>query len=276
MILRHFSNYLKNGGIPEYVEFEKPEYLKDLLEGILYRDIIVRYKIQDEKALREAVYYLASNIGKEFSYTNLAKTVGVSSPHTIANYCDYLEQCYLYFFICRYSHSLQKQIQSNKKCYMIDPALIRTTGFRVSEDRGRILENIVFLDLRMQMKEIYFHKEKKECDFIVREGNRIVQAIQVTTSLSDPEVKKREIEGLIEAMKTYQLQEGVILTENEQRYNRNGWISDFSDSHLEMVAISIKKARLLDPAFRIGGGETCSELFPGKDSRFSLIFCPKV
>lgn len=216
MILRCFSNYLKNGGIPEYVEFEKTEYLKDLLEGILYRDIIVRYKIQSEKALRETVYYLASNIGKEFSYTNLAKTVGVNSPHTIANYCDYLEQCYLYFFVCRYSHSLQKQIQSNKKCYMIDPALIRITGFRVSEDRGRFLENIVFLHLRMQMKEIYFHKEKKECDFVVREGNRIVQAIQVTTSLTDSEVKNREIDGLLEAMKTHQLIQGIILTENDQ------------------------------------------------------------
>ena len=216
MILHHFSNYLKNGGIPEYVKFEKTEYLKDLLEGILYRDIIVRYKIQDEKALRETVYYLASNIGKEFSYTNLAKTVGLSSPHTIANYCDYLEQCYLYFFVNRYSHSLKKQIQYNKKCYMIDPALIRTTGFRVSEDRGRLLENIVFLHLKMQTKEIYFHKEKKECDFVLREGNQIVQAIQVTTNLSDPKVKKREIEGLMEAMKTYHLREGIILTENEQ------------------------------------------------------------
>src|SRR3990167_7174292 len=216
MIMHHFSNYLKNGGIPEYVEFEKIEYLKDLLEGILYRDVIVRYKIQDEKALRETVYYLASNIGKEFSYTNLAKTVGVSSPHTIANYCDYLEQCYLCFFICRYTHSLQKQIQSNKKCYMIDPALIRTTGFRVSEDRGRLLENVVFLHLRMQTEEIYFHKEKKECDFLVRKGNRIVHAIQVTMSLLSPEVKKREIEGLMEAMRAYGLQEGMILTENEQ------------------------------------------------------------
>jgi predicted AAA+ superfamily ATPase len=68
----------------------------------------------------------------------------------------------------------------------------------------------------MQMKEIYFHKEKKECDFVVREKNRIVQAIQVTTGLSDPEVKNREIEGLMEAMETYKLQEGIILTENDQ------------------------------------------------------------
>jgi len=175
MIQHHFSNYLKNGGIPEYVKFEKPEYLRDLFEGILYRDIIARYKINDEKPLREVVYYLASNIGKEFSYSKLGNIVGLSSPHTVVNYCNYLEQCYLCFFINRYSPSLKKQIQYNKKCYMIDPAIIRTTGFRVSEDRGRLLENVVFLHLRMQKKEIYFHKENKECDFIIREGNIIME-----------------------------------------------------------------------------------------------------
>lgn len=216
MIQHHFATYLKNGGIPEYVKFEQAEYLKDLFEGILYRDIITRYKIKDQKSLREVVYYLASNIGKEFSYTNLGKTVGISSPHTIRNHCTYLEQCYLFFFVNRYDHSLRKQIQYNKKCYMIDTALIRTVGFRTSEDRGRLLENVVFLHLRMQTKEIYFHKDQKECDFILRNGNQITQAIQVTTSLMDETVKKREIEGLLEAMHTYQLREGLILTANEQ------------------------------------------------------------
>ena len=99
---------------------------------------------------------------------------------------------------------------------MIDPALIRITGFRIGEDRGRLLENVVFLHIRMQKKEIYFHKDKKECDFIIREGNRIIYAIQVTTTLSNEEVKTREINGLIEAMSLYNLQEGTILTENEQ------------------------------------------------------------
>ena len=95
----------------------------------------------------------------------------------------------------------------------------------MSEDRGRLLENIVFLHLRMQTKEIYFHKEKKECDFVLREGNQIVQAIQVTTNLSDPEVRNREIEGLMEAMNTYHLREGIILTENEQdKIELNGFL----------------------------------------------------
>ncbi|OGN62704.1 MAG: hypothetical protein A3F09_02250 [Chlamydiae bacterium RIFCSPHIGHO2_12_FULL_49_11] len=215
MILHHFSNYLNNGGIPEYVKFEKAEYLKDLFDGILYRDIITRYKINDERSLQEVVYYFASNIGKEFSYTKLGKIVGISSPHTIANYCNYLEQCYLCFFVNRYSHSLKKQIQYNKKCYMIDPAIIRITGFRISEDRGRLLENIVFLHLKRLGKEVYFHKDQKECDFVLREGNHIVEAIQVTAHLSNEEIKKREISGLVEAMKAYNLQKGLILTENE-------------------------------------------------------------
>ncbi len=216
IMLHHFSNYLKNGGIPEYVKFEKPEYLRDLFEGILYRDIISRYKVKDEKALRQVVYYLASNIGKEFSHTKLAKTVGLSSPHTVGNYCHYLEQCYLCFFVSRYSHSLKKQMQHNKKCYMIDSALIQKTGFRVSEDRGRLLENIVFLQLKMLGKEIFFHKDQKECDFVIREGNQIVEAIQVSVHLSGEELKKREVDGLVEAMKAYGLEEGIILTENEQ------------------------------------------------------------
>lgn len=216
MMQHYFSIYLKNGGIPEFVRFGKIEYLQNLFEGILYRDIIARYKVHDDKPLRELAYYFASNIGKEFSYTKLCAVIGINSPHTIANYCNYLEHCYLCFFVNRYSHSLQKQIQYNKKCYMIDPALIRTIGFRTSEDKGRLLENIVFLRLKTQKNEIYFHKDKKECDFILREGNRVTQAIQVTTTLSNEEVKIREISGLVEAMITYNLPEGLILTENEQ------------------------------------------------------------
>lgn len=224
ILLHHFSNYLKHGGIPEYYRFQKIEYLKDLYEGILYRDIVARYNISNQKPLRELVYYFASNIGKEFSYTKLGQTIGVSSPHTISNYCSHLEQCYLCFFLSRYSDSLKKQIQYNKKCYMIDPALIYTTGFRISEDKGRLLENIVFLYLKMHGHEIYFHKGQKECDFIIRQNHHIVQAIQVTVCLTNKTVKQREIEGLIEAMENYGLNEGFIITENEQEdFKINGF-----------------------------------------------------
>lgn len=213
--LHHFANYFKLGGIPEYFKFKKTEYLKDLYEGILYRDIVARYNINAEKPLRELVYYFASNIGKEFSYAKLGKTIGLSSTSTISNYCSYLEQSYLCFFLNRYSHSLKKQILYNKKCYMIDAALIHTIGFRVSDDRGRLLENIVFLHLKMNQQEIYFHKDEKECDFIIRKNNQIIQAIQVTVSCVDKDVKEREMNGLLEAMNAYGLKQGFIITEND-------------------------------------------------------------
>lgn len=216
LILKTFSKYLLNGGIPDFIKFGEIEYIKSLYEGILYRDVIARYGITNEKPLKELTFYLASNIGKEFSYNNLCKLLGIGSANTISGYCNHLEATYLCFFLNRYSHSLQKQIHYNKKCYMIDPAIIRLIGFRVSEDKGRIMENIALLHLKMNNEEIFFHKDKKECDFVLRKGHKIYKAIQVATNLDNPQTKKREFDGLLEAMETYQLHEGLILTENDE------------------------------------------------------------
>lgn len=209
MALRLFATYMTKGGIPEYVKLGNIEYLKSLYEGILYRDVIVRYGITDEKPLKELVYYLASNIGKEFSYNNLCKLLGIGSANTISSYCDYLENCYLCFFVNRYNHY-------NKKCYMIDAALIRLVGFRVSEEKDRLLENTVLLELKRRGEEVFFHKGKKECDFVLRKGNQINQVIQVTRSVADPQTRERELEGLLEAMEEYQLKSGLVLTENDE------------------------------------------------------------
>jgi predicted AAA+ superfamily ATPase len=90
ILLHHFATYLKHGGIPEYFKFRKTEYLKDLYEGILYRDIVARYNIPNEKPLKELIYYFASNIGKEFSFSKLSEIVGLGSPNTVSSYCGYL------------------------------------------------------------------------------------------------------------------------------------------------------------------------------------------
>ena len=214
--LQSFANYMINGGIPDFVKYAQDEYLRSLYEGILYRDIITRHGITLKKPLKELVYYLASNIGKEISYSNLCKLLSIGSANTISTYCGYLQDSYLCFFVNRYSHSLQKQILYHKKCYFIDPAIIRLIGFRVSEDRGRLLENIAFLKLQTLKYEIFFHKQTKECDFLLRQGNKIIQAIQVTVSLNNPETRERELNGLLEAMKEYNLNKGLILTEAEE------------------------------------------------------------
>lgn len=215
-IKRFFNDYMKMGGIPDYIRFEQPEYLSDLYESILYRDIIVRNGIVKEQALKTLGYYLASNIGKDLSFNNLKNLLKIPSATTVSDYCYFLEMSYLCFFVNRYSDSLKVQAHYGKKEYFIDHALAQRLGFQTSEDRGRVLENLVFLELKRRHYDVYFHRDKKECDFIIKQAASIVQAVQVSVHLDNPELKEREFSGLREAMQRYQLKTGLILTENTE------------------------------------------------------------
>lgn len=212
-ILKLFSNYLAFGGIPVVAKTQSLDYLQSLYTSILYRDIIVRYKLRDDRPIKELVLYLASHAGKEQSYTGLKQILGLGSSTTVADYCYYLENSYLCFTVSRYSHSVKAQMLSNKKFYFIDHSLTKYLGFHFSEDRGRLLENIVFVELKRRGFEVYYHKGQKECDFVLRLGAGIVMAIQVTVSMANPKTKAREIAGLIEAMEVYSLTTGLIITE---------------------------------------------------------------
>jgi predicted AAA+ superfamily ATPase len=209
-----FSDYLRVGGIPEYVKWEQSQYLHMLYESVLYRDIITRYKLPEEKPIKELAFLFASNMGKEITFNSLRKLIGLSNASTVSEYCDYLANSFLSFLINRYSHSLKQQILHGKKQYFIDHGLAGIIGFRTSEDRGRVLENIVYIELLRRNKEVYFHQQNKECDFVVKENNKLECVIQVCSTLSSPEVKQREYAGLIEAMHAYRLKKGFILTED--------------------------------------------------------------
>lgn len=211
-----FNDYVRIGGIPDYLQFEQPAYLNELYESILYRDIIVRHHIGKEQTLKSLVYYLASNIGKEISYNKLKNLLKLASATTVSDYCYFIEMSYLFFIINQYSSSLKVQAHYAKKEYFIDHALAAKIGFRTSEDYGRTLENIVFLELKRRKYDIYFHKANKECDFITKESHRVTQAIQVCSHIDSEETRKREFEGLKEAMQTYRLKTGFILTDNTE------------------------------------------------------------
>lgn len=210
-----FREYYEFGGIPEYVKQKHTEYLHSLYESIIYRDILARYKITNEKTIKELVFYLASNCSKAITFNSLRKLLGLGSATTVSDYCDYLENSFLCFFVNRYHQSLKQQMIAPKKVYFIDHAFAKTIGFRFSDDAGRILENIVFIELKRRNYDIYYHKNKYECDFILKEGIKITRAIQVCQQLTQ-ENKMREFNGLIEALNYYQLQEGYILTEYEE------------------------------------------------------------
>src|SRR5207249_4368840 len=123
---------------------------------------------------------------------------------------------YLCFFVNAYDPSLKRQMMRPKKVYFIDHALAWTIGFRHTEDRGRLLENQVFIELKRRKLEVYYHAGKGECDFVLREGRTIHAAIQVCDELHNQDTAAREINGLMDAMQAYDLKEGLILTANEE------------------------------------------------------------
>ncbi len=213
----HFNSYFESGGFPDFLKSGNKEYLKSLYESVLYRDVMVRNNLTNEKELLELVYYISSNVGKLMSYNSLAKVVGVKNATTISNYIAFLQDSYLVFMVNKYDVSLKKQIQNAKKGYLIDLGLLRTLAFHHTEDNGRLLENLVFLELKRKGKEIYYHHQKKECDFVIREKSKIVEAIQVSWSIEVESTYNREMAGLLDAVNTYGLKEGLILTESMER-----------------------------------------------------------
>ena len=213
----HFNSYFESGGFPDFLKSGNKEYLKSLYESVLYRDVMVRNNLTNEKELLELVYYISSNVGKLMSYNSLAKVVGVKNATTISNYIAFLQDSYLVFMVNKYDVSLKKQIQNAKKGYLIDLGLLRTLAFHHTEDNGRLLENLVFLELKRKGKEIYYHHQKKECDFVIREKSKIVEAIQVSWSIEVESTYNRELAGLLDAVNTYGLKEGLILTESMER-----------------------------------------------------------
>src|SRR3989338_7688424 len=171
---KQFNDYFTLGGLPFQLTQVDPDYLSVLYENILYRDIIARYKITTERPIRVLTHYLASNVGKEVSYNKLKDTIQVANHSTVSEYCQYFENSYLCYLVNVYDDSLKKQTRYHKKIYFNDVAMANKIGFRHSEDRGRLLENIVYLELRRRYSEIYFHKNEKECDFLIKEAHQII------------------------------------------------------------------------------------------------------
>jgi predicted AAA+ superfamily ATPase len=211
---KSFEEYLFLGGFPDYLKSKNPEILHQLFNDILVRDISVRYGVKDQRLLQQLGVYMLSNAGKEFSYHSLRKTFQIGSVNTVVNYINYFENSFLLFQVPLMSWSLKKQIANPKKIYVCDNGLIKNISLSFSEDRGRLLENIVFMMLKNAGKEIYYFRETNECDFVYKDGNKFQGAIQVCFQLTT-ENFERESKGLLDAMEILNFSEGYILTMDE-------------------------------------------------------------
>lgn len=142
-----------------------------------------------------------------------------------------MENSYLIFLVGRFSYSLKQQFVSEKKIYCVDNGIAESVAFKFSSDRGKYLENAVYMELRRRGGEIYYYKTKKgrEVDFLVRRAGQGIQLYQSCAEMENPVTKERETEALKEAMKELGVKKAVIITEDE------AWKSKFKGGVISAV-----------------------------------------
>jgi predicted AAA+ superfamily ATPase len=217
LLLHDLNGYLETGGLPLVVKEKDMEIAHALFQDILYRDIVIRYKLSNVDEIKQIALYLASNIGKLFSYATLQSISGLKSISSVKNYLQFFEASYLFYYLKKFDYSVKKQIMNSRKVFAVDNAIPNRLGFRFSENKGRILENTVFIELLRRGHELYYFSGKNECDFLVKEKLNITEAIQVVYELTATNFQ-REINGLTEAMQSYNIPKGTLIVYDDKAY----------------------------------------------------------
>ncbi len=216
LLLRNLSDYLSTGGYPEIVtgNLDGKHYLATLFDSILFKDIVKRYNVRYAKKLYDLGRYLITSHSSLFSYNKLKNLLEIRSVHTVENYLEYLKEAYLIFNLDRFSNKPKKSLKSPRKAYAYDLGIINSVKFKISPDIGRLLENLVAIELLRRKEEFYYYKTRdgKEVDFAIKEGLSITQLIQVCYEISDETTRNREINSLINVAKETGCNNLMILT----------------------------------------------------------------
>jgi predicted AAA+ superfamily ATPase len=222
-IKKYFKEYMIYGGFPEILFLEKELKIKTLqeyFEVMLYRDLAERYNIKDLYVLKYFLKRLIENSTKLVSINkiyNELKSEGFKiGKDTIYRFLDYAENSNVIKLLRKHYISLHKKEFGEKKVYPADNGFITALNFIGIENYGKLLENVVFHELSIRFKEIYYYRDKKECDFVIF-NNKKPHLIQVSYALDDAETLKREIGGLTEACKYFKVDKADIITFDEYK-----------------------------------------------------------
>jgi len=217
-VIHYLDAYIKNGGFPETINADNltsKTILVDLYNDILSRDISSRFDA-DFDIVKKIGYYLMTNTSALFSYNSIAKALDLHYD-TVKKYIPYFQEVFLVFIISFFSWKTKTTLKKDMKCYSIDTGLRNAVSFKFSDDFGKLVENIVLIELKRRNHEVYFWKEKKEVDFIIRKNSNLT-AINVTYTDS---ISKREIDGLMEFKEKYGNCTCILITKELEKTDDN-------------------------------------------------------
>lgn len=222
LLHRHYNRYVENGGFPEVVAGEsRRSYMDNLFDAIVTRDIIYRYKLRHVRTFRELAVYLTGNYASEISYNRIKNIFGLGSENTAKNYISYLEEAYLLSCLPKFSFKKQESLRF-RKVYLTDTSFSEIAGIRSSPNDGRLLENIVYLDLARNAGrynyEIFYYKKQVEVDFVIYSKRKVLELIQVAQTISDNKTLRREIRALTRAAADLKANKLTIVTLDESGF----------------------------------------------------------
>lgn len=210
--------YLTEGSFPEALKFDrdtKTKLLQQYFNVMIFRDIVERYNISNIEALKFFIKKIFASITKPLSVNKIyndLKSLGYNiSNKYLYEFSNHCNAIFLTQNINKFNFSEIKQEKSDKKAYVIDNGLISAIEFSVSQNHGKLLENLVALEFLKNEKKIFYFKNNYECDFIVDDNNTFLP-VQVCYELNDSDTKERELRALYEACKEIDSKTGIIIT----------------------------------------------------------------
>jgi predicted AAA+ superfamily ATPase len=217
-ILKAFDAYLEQGGFPEVLKREVPAERRQLLQNyyrtIFYRDILERHNVKAKYVLEAMMRYCLNVFADLFSISAFEKTLKQSSlpgsKRTISNYLHYLSESFFLIVNEKFSFSPRKRLMNPKKVYLLDVGFsFLSTAF--TENADKVLENVVAIELFRRQEEVFYFKDRGECDFLIKRGQKPDEAIQVTWALTERN-RERELNGLADALSVHRMSSGLVLT----------------------------------------------------------------
>jgi hypothetical protein len=224
-ILNRFEHYLNYGAMPEVVEQAENRLKTDLLSTyfntIIYKDIAGRFGVRDTMLLKDVALYLLGQFTNPINLKKLAEQFSISRD-TGRDLIKFLEMSYFIFSLSKFSYSHRTQLLSQKKTFAVDNGFSALLPVRFTPDRGRLLEQVVYLELKRRHAQIFYYKNQRECDFLIYDYGREAAAFQVCHDLNENN-QQREIQGLAVGCRELKIEHGTILTWNqEDELERNG------------------------------------------------------
>lgn len=225
--------YMQIGGFPEITKVREiaKSYLGSLFDSIILKDVAKRHKLRKTQDLYSLADYLISNYCNQLSYNDIAEGLGMGSVTTVKKFCDYLAEPYLFFYLPRFDNKLKLMKKAPKKVYIVDNGFVLARSFELSSNKGRLLENMVFVELMRRGYKVgdtlfYYHTQNnREIDFVLRESHVVSCLVQVSYDISNAKTRERELKAMEEAAKELKCGNLLLITwDTEDAVEYKGYI----------------------------------------------------